>query len=329
MFQWFHFNQASFIHQTTQGAHFHRPPNDEIASLNDPGAIVDSSSEASKHDSYIPRITFIQSRHHLTMKSLAILYICTGKYDIFWKDFYASSEKHFCKGDKKHYYVFTDSKVIQSRDNVTVLYQDNLGWPMIACYRYRILLRIEQELEKFDAMAFFNANALFVDDVSHEEFFSNKPESLVCVLHPLFPKEKAADAPFEQRPLCTAYVPPENRKQYCQSAISAGTKNLYMAMLRDLAANTEKDLENGIVATWHDESQWNAYVNNNTSIEPCLHILSQSYMYPESYDFPYAKKILMRDKHKHGGHTFLRGQSSTPPANGLFAKVRRKLGSSK
>ena len=26
---------------------------------------------------------------------IGILYICTGKYDIFWKDFYLSAERYF------------------------------------------------------------------------------------------------------------------------------------------------------------------------------------------------------------------------------------------
>ena len=29
------------------------------------------------------------------MCKLGILYICTGKYDIFWEDFYKSCEKYF------------------------------------------------------------------------------------------------------------------------------------------------------------------------------------------------------------------------------------------
>jgi hypothetical protein len=259
------------------------------------------------------------------MNKIAIFYICTGKYDIFWHDFHKSAEKHFCENFEKHYFVFTDSQSISSSENVSVIYQDNLGWPMIACYRYRILLRVEAELKGFKAMAFFNANAMFVDDVSYEDFFGNIQQSLVCALHPLFPKENAANAPFETRVESTAYVPLENRYHYCQSAISAGTAESYMKMLRILAANTEADLARGIVALWHDESHWNSYVNNDPQIRENLHVLSQSYMYPESFDLPYPKKILMRDKHKQGGHAFLRGQTQAPPTSNLFFKLKNKL----
>ena len=54
------------------------------------------------------------------MKRIAIFYICTGKYDIFWNDFFASSENHFCRGHQKHYFVFTDSTAITPGENVTV-----------------------------------------------------------------------------------------------------------------------------------------------------------------------------------------------------------------
>ncbi len=42
---------------------------------------------------------------------IGILYICTGKYDIFWKDFYLSAERYFMQDQSFiiEYYVFTDS----------------------------------------------------------------------------------------------------------------------------------------------------------------------------------------------------------------------------
>ena len=41
---------------------------------------------------------------------IGILYICTGKYDIFWKDFYLSAERYFMQDQSFiiEYYVFTD-----------------------------------------------------------------------------------------------------------------------------------------------------------------------------------------------------------------------------
>ena len=43
-------------------------------------------------------------------KRVAILYICTGKYNIFFADFYRSAEEYLLtdKQYKKEYFVWTD-----------------------------------------------------------------------------------------------------------------------------------------------------------------------------------------------------------------------------
>lgn len=42
---------------------------------------------------------------------IGILYICTGKYSIFWKKFYKSAERYLMQGYPciREYYVFTDA----------------------------------------------------------------------------------------------------------------------------------------------------------------------------------------------------------------------------
>ena len=41
---------------------------------------------------------------------VGILYICTGKYIVFWEEFYKSCQKYFLSDSEcvKQYYVFTD-----------------------------------------------------------------------------------------------------------------------------------------------------------------------------------------------------------------------------
>ena len=48
---------------------------------------------------------------------IGILYICTGKYDIFGKDFYLSAERYFMQDQSFiiEYYVFTDSPKLYER----------------------------------------------------------------------------------------------------------------------------------------------------------------------------------------------------------------------
>ena len=53
-------------------------------------------------------------------KSIGILYICTGPYVLFWKDFYESFEKNFLPSYEKKYYVFTDAEEIFAENNLNV-----------------------------------------------------------------------------------------------------------------------------------------------------------------------------------------------------------------
>lgn len=55
------------------------------------------------------------------MCKVAVLYICTGTYTAFWKDFYVSAEKYFLPDCEKHYFAFTDtSKIYGEEDNPRV-----------------------------------------------------------------------------------------------------------------------------------------------------------------------------------------------------------------
>ncbi len=92
---------------------------------------------------------------------IGILYICTGKYSIFWKKFYSSMEKNFIVDAEKHYFVFTDSPDIEfEKENRRIhrIYQEDLGWPNNTLMRFHMFLKQEKELVNMDYLFFFNAN---------------------------------------------------------------------------------------------------------------------------------------------------------------------------
>ena len=96
---------------------------------------------------------------------IGILYICTGKYDIFWKDFYLSAERYFMQDQSFiiEYYVFTDSPQLYDEENnehIHRIKQKNLGWPDNTLKRFHTFLRIKEQLEReTDYLFFFNAFA--------------------------------------------------------------------------------------------------------------------------------------------------------------------------
>ena len=63
-------------------------------------------------------------------------------------------------------------------------------------------------------------------------------------------------------------------------------------MAECIKKNIDIDLNNNIIAVWHDESHLNRYfIDNKPEIE-----LSPSYCYPENWNLPFEKKLIALDK---------------------------------
>ena len=259
----------------------------------------------------------------LKMK-IAILYICTGKYDIFWDKFYTSCEEFFCTKSEKHYFIFTDSNQINDSENVTKIFQDSLGWPFNTMYRYKMFLRIKESLLNYDWIIFFNGNCQFKKFIYENEIFGyNQQYDLLGVKHPGFYDKEYERFTYEKRKLSSANV--KSSSCYFAGGINGGRSQPFLQVVQQLADNIETDLQNGIVAIWHDESHWNAYLNNNyEQIKDKLNILTPDYLYPEGWKLPFEPKILLRDKSKYGGHGLLRGGSFSM-LNNMKIKLRKFL----
>lgn len=234
---------------------------------------------------------------------IAILYICTGKYDIFWKDFYLSSEKYFFKNEQKHYFVFTDSNNIYDSDseNVEVIYQENLSWPGNTLFRFKMFKRIEEKLKNYDYIFFLNGNALFLQAVDKE--ILPEDDRIIVVQHPGFFDKKREEFTYDNNPKSLAYIAPNEGEVYVCGGFNGGTSSAYLEMINELNDNIDKDYENNIIALWHDESHINKYILNHK-----YKLLPASYMAFDEKEMPFEKKVIVRDKEKYGGHEFLRGE---------------------
>lgn len=79
------------------------------------------------------------------MTKIGMLYICTGKYTVFWPEFYRSFEEKFLPGCEKEYFVFTDAPAIEYEDAPRVhrIYQEAYPWPYSTLKRFSIFLTHE------------------------------------------------------------------------------------------------------------------------------------------------------------------------------------------
>ena len=247
---------------------------------------------------------------------IAILYIVTGRYKIFYKDFYYSFEKYFLKGFEKHYFIFTDTcnDPVFSGENITTIYRERKGFPYDTLDRFEMFCSIKSELGKYDYVFFLNANVVCKDYVGQEILPDDSIESgLTCVRHPLIKTLDKNIYPYERNKKSLAYIAYGIGDCYVQGAFFGGNTKAFIKMSETLANNIKTDLFNNIIAIWHDESHLNKYILFNK-----IKILGLEYLCPDRKKYikrcNNRPKILLLEKsdYKYGGIDYIRGKRQKP-----------------
>lgn len=235
---------------------------------------------------------------------IGILYICTGKYNLFWKDFFLSAEKFFLPTHEKRYFIFTDAPEIygENNHNVKKIYQGSLGWPLNTLMRFDLFSRIAEELKDCDFLFFINANTRFLDFAYDDILPGEKNDGLVAALHPYFWDKNPYTFSYDRNRASKAYIEPGAGRHYYFGAFNGGESTAYLKLIETLKNNIETDLKKDIIALWHDESHLNRYLLHKNPL-----VLSPAYCYPEEYVLPFIPIMQILDKTKYGGHDFLRG----------------------
>jgi hypothetical protein len=216
--------------------------------------------------------------------------------------------QYLLPGVEKWFFVFSDGPPSMFTDeNVTLLFQKNLGWPGNTLKRFHMFLRIEEMLRSFDYIFFFNANCVFKKNIGLE-MLPSVEEKLVVVQHPGYFETKSANKfPYDRNPSSLAYIPMDRGEYYFAGGINGGTSEAYLGLIRDLARAVDGDEANEVLAVWHDESHLNKYLLGRK-----YKMLPPSYCYPENWKLPFEEIICVRDKSLAGGHAYLRGERVRP-----------------
>lgn len=223
---------------------------------------------------------------------IAVISINIGDYVVFWEKFYESAEKNFIPEWQKDYFVFTDKEDVLDlkKDNIILIHQEDMGWPYNTMKRFALFRKIIDQLSEYDYVFFANANTEFVQKISTG--FIDPQKNIITVEHPGYHYSSIDKKPFENRKESRAFVDNTKRKVYVQGAFYGGRASSFIKMIIELDNGTEEDLNNGIIAIWHDESFLNAYIAKNEDIQ----ILGWQYLYYEEYILPYTPTIMLRNK---------------------------------
>ena len=227
---------------------------------------------------------------------VGILYVCTGKYDVFWKDFFISYEKFFLPSCIKEYFVFTDSDSLYGEEcgRIHKIYREHREWPYDTLMRYHMFIEHRQLYGDVDYLFFMNANCQCVDYIKEAAFLPEEGK-LIIVQHPGQYMRKPEKYTYDRNKKSTAYIPRKRGEIYVCGGVNGGTKEAFLAMSEEIMRNVDTDLYNGIIAKWHDESHINKYILQHDNWK----MLSPSYCYPEDWNIPFEPKILIRDKSRY------------------------------
>lgn len=257
---------------------------------------------------------------------VAVLYICTGDYELFWRDFFISFEENFLKQSEVHYFVFTDKDKIYGEEECERIHRRDvyaMPWPLITLLRFHIFLSAEEELEYFEYLYFLNSNMRCKRPVSEEEFLPRKEmgEELVAAQHPGYFKTKVKDFPYERRKISTAYVPYNQGEVYVMGGLIGGNSNAFLNMSKQLKQRINEDLSKGVIATWHDESQLNRYIIGKKN----WRLLSAAYGYPDGWDIPYEKVIIIASKNDYFDVNEFKGIETKKEFNNLPKHILKAI----
>lgn len=219
---------------------------------------------------------------------IGFLVIATNKYIRFVNPLVDSINRHFLQDYDKTIFCFTDQMDHDVQDNVVLIHQEHMQWPLPTLKRYEIFYQNRKEYSDMDVLYYLDADMLINGTVGTEILPDER--GLVAVVHPGYYRDKMQT--YERNPKSKAYVNDNHYVYHC-GGVQGGTKNKYLEVCKTLMININDDMKRDIVAIWHDESHWNHYLINHPNN---YKELDSSYCYPEGWNLNLPKRILALDK---------------------------------
>ncbi len=253
---------------------------------------------------------------------VALLYIGVGRYSCFWETFYNTCEHYFLPETEKHYFFATDAESqLRVGSNVTLIHQEDLGWPCNTMYRFMFFLRVKEELRKYDYIYFCNANTCFKEFVTPEEIIPTEENGNLLMLTWQDADASPDTFPFERRPQSSACVPFGTKQMYYQGTFNGGCSAEFIKLLEGCHDIVETDFYNGYVPEFHDESALNRYMLGRK-----CKLVDSTYGRPEHRDKKHTAKIVFVTKEKVLGRSYMRHFKKRGHSNTWLRRLLKKLG---
>jgi len=215
---------------------------------------------------------------------VSICFIGTGKYLNFLPKYYENIHQYFLPNSEKKFLVFTDGTGDFPED-ISTYPHEHVEWPYITLKRFEIIQKAKKEIEDTDWFVFIDADALVVNTVTEEEFFDDTKDYF-GVHHPChflkMPPHNQKYGAFETNSNSTAAIDKDNDdlSVYFQGCLWGGKVPQVINLIEELDRRVNIDLDNDVIAQWHDESHLNKFLIEN---KDNVNVLGPEFAYPEMF----------------------------------------------
>lgn len=196
---------------------------------------------------------------------LGFLIIATGNYYKYLSDLIKSIEKFYPKNISKKYYIFSNHDIkLEFIENYEIIFFEHKPFPSSTLFRFHQFEKIKNKLiEETESLCYIDADSLIVRSPPQEIF----TEDLYGFEHGVNLTNNFSSLPYERNSNSLSYVANGQEKKYIIGGLWGGKTKKLINMFSVLKKNIDKDLENGIIACFHDESHINKYFCDNLDVK--------------------------------------------------------------
>lgn len=230
------------------------------------------------------------------MSKVGVLLIATNLYTEFVPQLLADIKEKFLKNHEVTVFLHTNQPFPATEGLIIVPVEHN-PWPHMTLDRYAIFWYNREAYKDMDYLFYIDVDTFMTGDVGEEIL-----NPLTAVISFSYDgKMIDRNQILENNEKSTAFVRPGESFLYCIGGFQGGETPVFLEACRHISCEILKDLRNGVMAKFHDESHWSRYVNNN--IERVVKLPPQ-YAFPEPIIPLYAKHckfaFIRKDMRKYG-----------------------------
>jgi len=212
-------------------------------------------------------------------KNIGVLIIATGIYIKFAKNLIDSIMSNSINKNNIIFFLFTDSDKsalnFNSSYNINTIFWSHKPWPLTTLQRYQAFVENEKLFQKISHLVYIDVDMKVNCDLN--DFQNHK---IFAVVHPGYRNKKRTKFPLENRISCSAYFDKMLASNYYCGGIQGGEIREYLELCKIMNKRINSDLDNNMIAVWHDESHWNKVVNENIRK---FSILGSEFCWPEEW----------------------------------------------